>query len=165
MVMDDEQVRHAGLALEDREHHHDDADHERRDHGNVIEPRADGNALAHGPEHEHGVDRILHGRAETDDGKRADHAHGKCQVVVDEHQHEGRYQREHDEAQVEVARIHDAAERLFINKEDEQAHKEGDHKCQDHLQGAERDGKDVGKRELVHENLQANLQFAMADGQ
>ena len=83
-----QQVWHGAVALCRGNDDHDHANDQRADQADVHEPRAERKALADRPEHVDRVDRVLDGRAETDDGQRADHAEGERQVRADEHNHQ-----------------------------------------------------------------------------
>ena len=145
VVVDDQQVGRAGFALEGAEQQDKDADDYARDDGYVVKLGADGDAFAHRPEHEHRVHGVFHGGAEADDGQGAHHAQAQGQVVVDEHEHQGGDQCQHHQACVKVSGVHDAAEALFVDEEDVESHHQGDGQGQDHLQGAQCDGKKVAE--------------------
>lgn len=123
IAMDDQQVRGIDRRFLNEEEQ-DKTDNDGADGSQRVESGSGYDPGNRGPEQEDQIGWVLDGRAETDDGERADHTEREHEIRIDGNDDNGRDHRHPDQRYVKALGIQNAAEDPFI----EQINKQPDHK-------------------------------------
>ena len=135
--MDDQQVGVRIAEAHEGHQHQDQADAQHHRQRVDVQLRAQQDAHRQRPEHVGGVHRVLHGRAETDNTQRADHAHAQRDIALDAHDHRRGDQRQHHQRHREGGAVQHAAVAPLVNEGDDQAHQAAHRQADRDLQGSQ----------------------------
>ena len=111
---------------------HDAADHSKRNHS-----CGKNDADCDGPKEERDIKRFFDRGAETNDGKRADHAEREHDVRRYGEDHSGGDHRKCDQCHAKGGGIHHARIGLFVNEEDKHTNAKGKRKRYEHIEDAD----------------------------